>query len=202
MRAFTYGIIASFLFLIEIPSSVGAGFHIIEDQADEQDELIYALNAHFNDIGTFHSQGYKAVLQESDGVVNKDDSLATQSNGAMVAKGCFHGLMSGRKLGICTALFNKNKVGLGSYYLTASVPSSPSTKPSPSPKSFSVFNTTALIYRTLDCSGTPIRERVYRYFPFCHLYKLSNQTEYNWEWTVVSEMPDIPPALDYGILVK
>ena len=203
IRVFAYGIIASFLLLIEIPFSVGAGFDIIEDQTDEQDELIYALNAHFNDLGTFHSKGYKVVVaQESNAVISKDGSLATQSMGALVSKGCFHGLACARKLGVCTALFNKNNLGLGSYYLTAAVPSSPSTKPGPDPNVFSVFNTSASIYRTLDCSGTPMRERVYRYFPFCHLYKLSNQTEYNWEWTVVSEMPDIPPALDYGILVK
>ena len=200
MIVFVSGIIASLFLLNEFRCGEATGFEFIENQMDEQDELIYALNTHFNDIDTFHSEGYKVVPQESNAAISEDSSLSVQSTGAIVAKGCFYNLMYALKLGVCTALFNNANVGLGSYFLTASVPSSTAAKPPPG--GYSVFSTTASVYRTLDCTGTLVRQRTFSYSPQCPQVRFTNNTQYNWDWTVVPEMPDIPNAFAYGILIK
>ena len=199
MKLFASGIISSFLMLLELRLCEGVGFDFIQDQTDEQDELMYALHTHFNDFKTFHAKGYKLVSQESD---STESSLSIQSQGALVATGCFIKETLAMNLGVCLTLVDNNDVGLGSFILTALLPTSLAAKPGPGPAVYSVFNTSAAIYSTLDCTGTPLRTRVLRSYPRCQLVRLMNTTQYNWDWTVVPVMPEIPDQLDYGILVK
>ena len=202
MKFFASGIISCFLMLLELRLCEGVGFDFIQDQTDEQDELMYALHTHFNDFKTFHAKGYKLVSQESDSKVSEEGSLSIQSQGALVATGCFIKEKLVMSLGVCLTLVDTNDVGLGSFILTALLPTSLAAKPGPGPAVYSVFNTSAAIYSTLDCTGTPLRTRVLRSYPRCQLVRLMNTTQYNWDWTVVPVMPEIPDQLDYGILVK
>ena len=201
MKFFASGIISCFLMLLELRLCEGVGFDFIQDQTDEQDELMYALNTHFNDFKTFHAKGYNLVPQESKSAVSEDTSLSIQSTGALVAKSCFVQETLAMKLGVCSAIFNTKDVGLGSFILKAYVPSGAATNHGPGPAGYSIFNTSASVYRTLDCTGTLLRERVHYFYPTCQLLQLSNTTQYRWDWSVVPVMPAIPLQLDYGILM-
>jgi len=204
--------------LIAIASSTTGHFNFKDGNSEVGDELMTAIHNHFNDHETFHAEGYRVSPLEAFSPSSQQD--VTITTGAIVAKGCFDTMVFAIGLGTCFSLYNAADVGLGSFYMRISFPSSSSSsssKPSPkaktSPKTApgssydgaTIYQMTTLIYRSLDCSGAVYRNPVF-YLNTVHSScpTLSNATEYVAIWYYESTLPALPNEMDlsYGLLAK
>ena len=199
--------------LVCLVAFVGAAFghfSFINENSDATDELSTALHYHFNDHEAFHANGFKMSPVESFTAEAQQDTFVT--TGSIVATGCFYASKLVVGLGTCFNLYNGADVGIGSFYLRVSLPPLSSTgKPSPkagpglsaydgSPN----FHLRSLVYNTLDCSGTPIRQPDFVGNKYVSCPSFSNATEYFIIWYYYSLPPSLPNEKDlsYGILAK